>query len=115
MTKSVQFIDELTLSTVRSIVAASQRSPVIVVMSDHGLRNDLQDHEEMFRSLFLARTPGSEGVFPNDTTPINLIPRLLNAYVDANLPLASEDSYWLDNDASESSSLTPIHPDGDSD
>ncbi len=50
----------------------------------------------MLRSLFVASTPGRSSVFPDDTTPVTLIPRLLNAYAVADVPLASEESYWLD-------------------
>ena len=50
----------------------------------------------MLRSFFVARTPGHPGLFPADMTPVNLLPRLLNAYAGANLPLAPETSYWTD-------------------
>jgi hypothetical protein len=48
----------------------------------------------MISNLFLARTPGHPGLFPNDTTLINVFPRILNAYAGTNLPLANEASYW---------------------
>ena len=99
MRDEVAAVDDLTLATVRSIVTDSRRPAVIVVMSDHGGRNDLSDQAEMLRSLFLARTPGHPGLFPADMTPVNLLPRLLNAYAGANLPLATEKSYWTDLDA----------------
>ena len=44
----------------------------------------------------MASTPGHADLFPDDATPINILPRLLNAYFDADLPLAREDSYWVD-------------------
>jgi hypothetical protein len=99
MRDDVAAVDALTLATVRSIVAEEARPAVIVVLSDHGGRNDLGDQVEMVRSLFLARTPGHPGLFPNDMSPVNLIPRLLNAYVGANLPMATEESYWTDIEA----------------
>jgi hypothetical protein len=94
--QSVAYLDDLTVKTVRSIIEASVRPPVIVVMSDHGIRNDTDDHDEMLRSLFDSFTPGKTGVFPVDPTPVNLFPRLLNAYAGSKLPFASEESYWLD-------------------
>jgi hypothetical protein len=111
----VEYVDAAVLETVRSIVAASARPPVIVLMSDHGSRLVRSDHAEMLRSLFLARTPGHPELFPNATTPVNLIPRLLNAYAGADLPLASEESYWTDIDAARVQGqfeLVPFDPDG---
>jgi hypothetical protein len=70
----VAYVDALVLETVRAILAASARPPVIVVMSDHGSREFPSDRAETVRSLFLARTPGHPGLFPNDTTPVNLMP-----------------------------------------
>jgi hypothetical protein len=99
MRDEVAAVDDLTLATVRSIVRDSRRPAVVVVMSDHGGRNDLSDQSEMVRSMFLARTPGHPGLFPSDTTPVNLVARLLDAYAGANLPLATEESYWTDLDA----------------
>jgi hypothetical protein len=56
--------------------------------------------------LLLAYTPGRQGVIPQDSTPINLIPRLLNAYVGADLPLASEESYASDMPLADQGVLT---------
>ena len=87
-------------------------------MSDHGGRNDFTNHVEMLRSMFLARTPGHPGLFPNDMSPINLVPRLLNAYAGANLPMATEESYWTDLEATAAhgfSGFTRVDPDAPDD
>jgi hypothetical protein len=81
---------------VADIQRQSARPPVIVVFSDHGFRSDSSIPDEMFRSLFLASTPGHPGLFPDDTTPINMLPRLLNTYAGTSLPMATEESYWTD-------------------
>jgi hypothetical protein len=94
-------------------LAKSARPPVIVVMSDHGGRSDLSDRAEMLRSFFVARTPGYPGLLPEDMTPVNLLPRLLNAYVGVDLPLATETSYWTDLEETSSRGrldLVPIDP-----
>jgi hypothetical protein len=44
----------------------------------------------------MSYTPGHAGLFPTDTTPINMLPRLLGAYGGLDLPLASEESFVLD-------------------
>jgi hypothetical protein len=90
----VQHVNDLVVQTVSHIVQANERPAVIVVFSDHGFRADWSDQTEMISNLFLARTPGHPGLFPNDTTLINVFPRILNAYAAANLPLATEESYW---------------------
>ena len=99
MRDEVAAVDDLTLATARSIVTDSRRPAVVVVMSDHGGRNDLSDRSEMLRSMFLARTPGHPGLFPSDATPVNLVARLLDAYAGASLPLSTEESYWTDLEA----------------
>lgn len=95
----VAYIDSLVADTARRIQAASQHPPVIVFLSDHGGRHDFDDADEMLRSFFVAYTPGQPRLFPDDVTPVNLIPRLLDAYGDAGLPLTTEESYWVDMDA----------------
>ncbi|NJD27541.1 MAG: hypothetical protein FIA92_04520 [Chloroflexi bacterium] len=90
------YTNNLVVDTVRAIQADSDVPPVIVVLSDHGSRHDdVNDPDEMLRNLFLGVTPEHPGLFPGDVTPINLIPRLLNAYVDAGLPMATEESYLV--------------------
>lgn len=92
----VEWTDDHTLDAVRAIQAKAKRPPVIVVFSDHGLRHDPRDRAEVTSSLFASSTPGRPGLFPDDTTPINILPRLLNAYAGTSLPLATEDIYWTD-------------------
>ena len=82
-------------STVEAIQARSAVPPVIVVFSDHGMRLDESDREEMFRNLLLASTPGRPDLYPQDASPVNLLARLANAYTATELPLSSEESYWL--------------------
>ena len=96
MRDQIAWLNGAVVDTVRTIQARSATPPVIVLFSDHGMRIDAADRDEMFRSLFLASTPGKEAVFPDDMTPVNMIPRLLNAYAGQSSPLASEESYWVD-------------------
>ena len=96
MRDQIAWLNGAVVDTVRTIQSRSATPPVIVLFSDHGMRIDAADRDEMFRSLFLASTPGKESVFPDDMTPVNMIPRLLNAYAGQSSPLASEESYWVD-------------------
>ena len=94
--EQIEFLDAQVADTVADILAVSPRPPVIIVMSDHGHRHDIDDHVEGLRNLFMAYTPGKTGVFPDDVTPVNVLSRLLNAYLGAHIPLVDEPSYWVD-------------------
>jgi hypothetical protein len=92
----VTHLNDLVVDAVRKIITTSERPPIVIVFSDHGLRHNPDDRAEMLRSLLLAYTPGHPGLVPDDATPINLLARILNAYQGAAIPLASEESYWVD-------------------
>jgi len=91
----VTYLNSLVKDTVTAIVERSIRPAVIVVFSDHGSRYDASDKAEHLRSLLLTRTPGHPGMFPPDSSPINVLPRILNAYVGTGISIASEESYWI--------------------
>jgi hypothetical protein len=115
MDDQVAWLNDRVEGVVRDIQAKSSRPPVIVIFSDHGTRFWSEDRAEMYRSLFLAATPGHSGLFPDDTTPVNVLTRLLNAYTGSSYPLASEELYWLDTRHVDASgvlgpSLTKIEP-----
>jgi hypothetical protein len=70
------------------------------VLSDHGsgigfdvhdtLHSDL---EERTSNLLAVRAPGRPDVLPAGTTPVNVLPRLFNAYFGTQLPL-QPDTTW---------------------
>jgi hypothetical protein len=82
----VEFVNGEVLDAVETI-SATDPNAVIVVMSDHGTRLDLEDPVEWRRNLFASRTPGRREVFAEGDTPTALFPRLFNAYFDADLPI----------------------------
>jgi hypothetical protein len=88
----VQYIDGLVESTARAMLDRSSRSSVIIFFSDHGSRLT-GSIESTFDNLILSYTPGKPGLVPRDATPINLLPRILNAYLGMNQPLAAEVRY----------------------
>jgi len=92
----VEWVNTAVIDAVRTIQSSSARPPVIVIFSDHGTRLWPSDRDEMFRSLLVTSTPGRPGLFPADATPVNILNRLINAYTDQRVPLATEESYWTD-------------------
>jgi hypothetical protein len=90
----LMFTNNLVESTVAQITAHSERPPVIVVFSDHGFRHWSSDKAETYRSLFLSYTPDRPGLFSETAAPINIIPRILNGYLNTGLELADED-VWV--------------------
>jgi hypothetical protein len=92
----IQYLNSLVLGTVAKIIETSERPPVIVVFSDHGYRADLDNRDEMLRNLFLSYTPGHPGIFPQDVGLVNVVPRIVNAYLPTTMPLATRESYVID-------------------
>lgn len=75
---------------------ATEAPPLIVVMADHGYIHEVQadDVQSRFASLFAAYTPGAPGLLRDAPTPVNLMPRVLNAYLGADFPSLA-DRYFL--------------------
>ncbi len=81
-------VARLTEAAIDAIVAASDRPPIIVVMSDHGpgdgfvpeapLTSDLQVRASNFMA---ALTPGHPGLMATRPSPVNLFPTLFGAYL----------------------------------
>jgi hypothetical protein len=92
----IEYLNSLVLGTVSEIIKNNQRPAVIVVFSDHGYRADLDDRNEMLRNLFVSYTPGHEGIFPQDVGLVNVVPRIVNAYLPTTMPLATRESYVID-------------------
>jgi hypothetical protein len=96
--EQLTFTNARTASVLHEIVARSKQPPVIVVFGDHGFRHWYSDGAETFQSFFMSYTPGHPGLFPEAATPINILPRILNAYRGTEMPLASEDSWTVSYD-----------------
>ena len=91
----IEYLNGRVLAMARELVETSEEPPVIIIFSDHGHRHDLDDRDEMFRSLLLSYTPGYPGLMPNDSSPVNILTRVLNAYGGKSVALASEERYWV--------------------
>jgi len=103
-TGQTEYVDDRAIGAIDAILAASPQPPVIIVMSDHGPRSRSIDTatatkdvlRERFGTLFAAYTPGLKGVFPQDTTPAEVLVDLLNAYFDAQLPQPASGTFVSD-------------------
>jgi hypothetical protein len=106
----LQYLNGLVLDAVASVIEGADRPPVAVVFSDHGARHDLDDRDEMLRNVFFSLTPEHPGLFPEDASPVNLFPRLLNAYAGAGIPLATEEAYEADMRNIRTQGYLPVEP-----
>jgi hypothetical protein len=92
-TEEVEYLNARVLESVDRLIQRPD-DPIVIIMSDHGSESHLNwadasksDLQERFSNLFAWRTPSRQGVFTDDMTPINIFPRLFNAYFGAGLPL----------------------------
>lgn len=94
----LEWLNGRVLATFDAVLSANPEA-VIVVMADHGSATHFDwrrldsDLDERFSTLFAARTPGHSGVFTDNQTPINLFPRLFNAYFGTEYELRSDTTY----------------------
>jgi hypothetical protein len=89
----VTYTNELVTTTAQAIIDRSQRPPVIVFFSDHGTRLTPSEPDLVFHNLTVSYTPGQPGLLPSNATPVTLLPRLFNAYLGTDVPLAPDISY----------------------
>jgi hypothetical protein len=96
MRQQLEWVNSEVERTTRAIQERSLSPPAIVVFSDHGMRNDASNVDEMFRSFFMAATPGHPRLFPESVSPVTILARLARAYAGTPVPLSSEESYAID-------------------
>lgn len=84
----LEHLNGMVLQTVDAIVENEARPSVVIIMSDHGsgigMDPDQPDGGDLFgrtANLFVARTPGRDGVFPDDVTPVDVFRLLLDEYL----------------------------------
>ena len=92
-------LDRLLQTTIQRIVEADPGA-VIVLFSDHGPEERLDwlapadpGAGDRMANLFWARTPGRQGLFPQDITLVNILPILFNGYLGTSLPLHPNDLF----------------------
>lgn len=88
----VHYLNGLVIESLDGILERSPDS-VLVVFSDHGSRANRIPDDEWFATFFASRTPGHASVFPEDARPIEVFPRLLNAYFGNEIPVPADEDY----------------------
>lgn len=88
----VHYLNTLLIEQLDEVISASPNA-VVVLFSDHGARSSDSPTDEWFRSFFAARTPGHPSIFSADARPIEVFPRLFDAYFDTDLPVPADRSY----------------------
>lgn len=69
-------------------VIQARPDAAIILFSDHGTRYSLgADSAEATRNFFAARTPDFPALFGEKPSTVNLLPALLNAYIETDFPL----------------------------
>jgi hypothetical protein len=66
---------------------ADDPGAIVILFGDHGIRLDAGVSVEYFRNFFAARTPGHPDLFPDDISPVNVLPLIENAYLGTTLPI----------------------------
>jgi hypothetical protein len=99
--EQLAYVNERTLTAIEDVTAASERPPVIIVMSDHGswlqmggdysVQSDLR---ERFAILFAALTPGHDSLYPDDVVSGQVMPILANAYLGTDLSVPEGRYYF---------------------
>ena len=92
-TSQLVYLNGLILDTADAVIAADPDA-VIVFFSDHGIRYDADDRDEFFRNFLASRTPGHAALFPEDASPVNILPLVLNTYSRSDLPMRSYEGWW---------------------
>lgn len=84
----LEHLNGMVLQTVDAVIQNEARPSVVIIMSDHGsgigMDPDQPDGGDLFgrtANLFVARTPGRKGVFPDDVTPVDVFRLLLDEYL----------------------------------
>jgi hypothetical protein len=102
----VECLNKLLLESVNHLLQRSAKSPIILLLGDHGT-NSLEyssaksaaavtpaQARERFGAFGAFRLPGEGGrLFTDSVTLVNVIPQVLNYYLDARIELAPDSLY----------------------
>jgi hypothetical protein len=84
----VQYINKRIIPILQTLIKRSKTPPIIVLMGDHGLKNN--NRSTILNAYLLPK--GSEGLYET-ITPVNSFRVILNEYFGANYPLLADVTY----------------------
>jgi len=94
----IKFLNKRFTKIVNLILKESENPPIIVIHSDHGphvlLRiSGRKKVQGRFGNLMAIYTPGVEGLFNDNITPVNMFATILNHYFGDDLPILDPEHY----------------------
>lgn len=100
-------IDTINRRVLAGIEPLVSDDAVVVLWSDHGSLTGLGSEEEAVRNLLVARTPGHSDLFGATPSPVQILPRLLNAYMGEEIAVPDSKSFVFGTSREQ---LRPILP-----
>ena len=89
----VTHLNDLVVQTMAEAIEANPDA-VLVVMSDHGTKPPGGAEASVLSNFTAIRLPDGDDAVPNDVSPVNLLPEILNRVLDTDLP-TSEYRGWI--------------------
>ena len=110
LTAQVTYLNDVLVEEIDRLLEADPEA-VVILFSDHGARYEDGPADEHFRTFLAARTPGQGGLFGDDVSPIDVFPRLFEAYFGATLPEHDYRAAWAPDDAPLETTPVELTPD----
>jgi hypothetical protein len=110
LTAQVTYLNDVLVEEIDRLLEADPDA-VVILFSDHGARYEDGPADEHFRTFLAARTPGQAGLFGDDVSPIDVFPRLFQAYFGATLPEHEYRAAWAPDDAPLETTPVELTPD----
>ena len=96
--EQLQYLDRSFIEALDDALAALPKDAVVVVFADHGPRSRLDATDDLRLQeavdiLLAVRAPGRTGLLPDDTTLVNVLPAVFDAYLGTSLPRSADHSF----------------------
>jgi hypothetical protein len=107
----VEFINPRIIEVVKQILATSKQPPIIILQSDHGMKNDVDGHFNRPNQILAAfYLPGIDEKPYSTISPVNFLRFVLNKYYSYDLPILEDLTYQIDPDDYSLLAITDTNP-----